>query len=108
MKQSNDYRSGVVEETIRCRLALQIAALRESKNWDRKEFAAKLGIKLSWVYRLEDPNEPLPTIRTLLRIAEVFDVGLDVRFDSFANIANDIANLTPESFSVPVDGSRKP
>lgn len=101
MKVSKDYRHGFIEEAIRSRLTAQINFLRKERGWDLKTFAGELGKKLSWVYRLEDPNESVPTIPTLLEVAETFDVGLDVRFRSFSELLDDVTTLTPESFSVP-------
>jgi hypothetical protein len=68
---------------------------------DYKQFADALHKKISWAYRLEDPNAPPPTIPTLLQVAATFDIGLDVRFRAFSEILDDVATLTPESFAVP-------
>jgi transcriptional regulator with XRE-family HTH domain len=101
MKASRDYRRGFIEEAIRSRLTAQINALRDERGWDLKTFAGKLGKKLSWAYRLEDPNESVPTIPTLLEVAETFDIGLDVRFRRFSELLDDATTLKPESFLVP-------
>lgn len=101
MKASRDYRHGFIEEAIRSRLTAQINALRDERGWDLKTFAGKLGKKLSWAYRLEDPNESVPTIPTLLEVAETFDIGLDVRFRRFSELLNDATTLKSDSFLVP-------
>jgi hypothetical protein len=101
MQASKEYRHGFIEEAIRSRLVAQMTALRKAQNWDLKTFAEKLAKKLSWAYRLEDPNSPPPTIPSLLEVAAVHDVGLDVRFCAFSEMLEDATNLSPESFSVP-------
>jgi transcriptional regulator with XRE-family HTH domain len=101
LKSSKEYRHGFIEESIQSRLTAQINTLRKQQGWDLKTFADKLGKKLSWAYRLEDPNAAVPTIPTLLEVAETFDVGLDVRFRRFSELLDDAVNLTPSSFSVP-------
>ena len=101
LQTSKEYRHGFVEEAIRTRIAAQIKTIREQREWDPKKCAEEIGKKVSWIYRLEDPNEALPTIPTLLRVAEAFDVGLDVRFRSFSELLNDVTTLDSESFSVP-------
>ncbi len=101
LKSSKEYRHGFIEESIRSLLTAQICTLRKEQGWDLKTFAEHLGKKLSWAYRLEDPNEPVPTIPTLLQVAETFDIGLDVRFRKFSDILDDATSLTPQSFSVP-------
>jgi transcriptional regulator with XRE-family HTH domain len=98
---SKEYRHGFVEEATRTRIATQIKTIREQREWNYKKFAEEIGKKISWVYRLEDPNEAPPTIPTLLRVAEAFDVGLDVRFRSFSELLADVTTLGPDSFDVP-------
>jgi transcriptional regulator with XRE-family HTH domain len=101
LKASKDYRHAFVEESISTRIAAQIKALQEAREWDYKKFADQIGKKVSWVYRLEDPNAAPPTIPTLLQVAVAFDIGLDVRFRSFSELLDDVTTLGPESFVVP-------
>jgi transcriptional regulator with XRE-family HTH domain len=100
-KSSKDARHSFIQESIATRLTAQIHAIRSEQGWSPQEFADKLGKKLSWVYRLEDPNVPPPTISTLLGVAEALDIGLDVCFRRFSELLDDATNLTPESFQVP-------
>ena len=51
-------------------------------------------------FRLEDPNQPPPTIATLLQVAEAFDVDLNIHFGSFSEMVKRIDGVTPESFEV--------
>jgi transcriptional regulator with XRE-family HTH domain len=95
------YRQAFIEESIRSRITAQINALRNERGWDYKTFAEGIGKKLSWAYRLEDPNSTTPTIPTLLEVAAAFDIGLDVRFRRFSELLDDVTTLTPESFLVP-------
>ncbi len=101
MKTSKEYRHGFVEEAVRSRIVGQITALRKERDWDLKTFAAQIGKKVSWAYRLEDPNSAPPTIPSLLEVAEACDIGLDVRFRSFSELLTDVTTLTPASFLVP-------
>ncbi len=100
LQASKDYRQAFVEESIRVRLTAQIRAMRDKENWDYKRFAEELKKKPSWVYRLEDPNAPPPTIPTLLEVAAAFDIAVDVRFCSYSALLDDVTSLTPESFRV--------
>lgn len=101
LSASKEYRHAFIEEAIRTRIAMQIKALQDANEWDYKTFANKLNKKVSWVYRLEDPNAATPTIPTLLQVAEAFDIGLDVRFRSFSELLDDVITLGPQSFVVP-------
>ena len=101
LQSSKEYRQAFVEENVRARITAQIHALRTESALDYKQFAERIDKKVSWAYRLEDPNEAPPTIPTLLEVAEAFDIGLDVRFRPFSELLNDITTLRPFSFSVP-------
>lgn len=101
LQSSKEYRHAFVEEAIRSRLTAQIEAIRNERGWDYKQFAEELKKKVAWAYRLEDPNETVPTIPSLLEVAEAFDVGLDVRFRSFSELLTDVVGLQDASFNVP-------
>jgi len=99
LQTNREYRHAFIEESIRTRITAQIKALRG--DLDYKDFANQINKKVSWVYRLENPNVTLPTIPTLLEVAEACDIGLDVRFRPFSQLLDDVTTLTPESFIVP-------
>jgi transcriptional regulator with XRE-family HTH domain len=98
---SKEYRHAFVEESIRSGLAAQTRAIRETRKMDPKAFAEQLGKKVSWIYRLEDPNAPAPTIASLLEVAKAFDVDLQVRFRPFSERLDDLSKLSAKSFTVP-------
>lgn len=101
LQTGKEYRFAFVEEAIRARLTAQIKALRDQNGWDYRRFSEEIGKKVSWAYRLEDPNEVSPTIPTLLQVAQAFDVGLDVRFLPFTKLLEDVTTLRENSFRVP-------
>jgi transcriptional regulator with XRE-family HTH domain len=96
-----DYRSAFVEEKIRSGLAAQIKTIREKMAMNQKDFASLLGRSQSWVSRLEDPNEPVPTIPTLLTVANKLDIGLKVCFVPFSELIDDLIGLSPDRLNVP-------
>ena len=55
----------------------------------------------SWITRLEDPNQPPPTIPSLLQVAEAFDIDLDIRFAPFSRFLNSVDQMNPDSSKVP-------
>ncbi len=103
-KSSKEYRHAFVEEKVRTQLAIQVKAIREQRGIGRPEFASLMKKAPSWVFRLEDPNQPPPTISTLLRVAEAFDTDLEISFSSFSGLLNRLERLAPESFEVPSFG----
>lgn len=100
LKTSDDYRYAFVEERIQTGLAAQVHAIRKQRGMDPKQFAEKLGKKVSWVYRLEDPNQPPPTITSLIDVARAYDCDLEVRFRPFSETLDEMDSLSPDSLSV--------
>ena len=102
LKSSDEYRYSFVEEKLQSGLAAQIRAIREQRQLDPKQFAEKLGKKVSWVYRLEDPNLPPPTIPSLLEIARAYDMDLEVRFRPFSAFCSldEVDDLSTKSLEV--------
>jgi transcriptional regulator with XRE-family HTH domain len=100
LKTSKEYRHSFVEEKIQSGLAAQIVAIRELRRLDPRKFAEALGKKVSWVYRLEDPNQSPPTIPSLLEVARAFDVDLEVRFRAFSGLLDEVGRLSPDSLKV--------
>jgi transcriptional regulator with XRE-family HTH domain len=100
-KISREYRHAFVEEKTRTGIAAQIKAIREERSLKQPEFAKAMSKSQSWVSRLEDPNQPPPTIPSLLAVAEAFDVDLEIRFGRFSELLRRLDTITPESLEVP-------
>jgi transcriptional regulator with XRE-family HTH domain len=103
-RNSKEYRHAFVEEKVRTSLAAQIKTIREQRGLSQPELAEAMGKSQSWVSRLEDPNQAPPTIPSLLKAAETFDVDLDIRFVRFSELLNRVESMTSESFEVPSFG----
>lgn len=100
LRTNKEYRHAFVEEKIRSGLAAQIKIIREQRGESQTSFARTLNKSQSWVSRLEDPNEAIPTIPTLLIVARAFDVDLEVRFAPFSELLDRLSIQTPESLEV--------
>lgn len=96
-----EYRHAFVEEKVQTFIAAQIRAIRMQRKMSRPELARKMGKAPSWIFRLEDPNEPPPTVSTLLEVAKWYDVDLKVEFSPFSKLRGQIDNLEPDSLEVP-------
>ena len=68
------------EEDFFARLAVQIAKLREEEGLSQKDLAKRLHTSQQMVSRLEDPHNTSFSLRTLIRLAQVFRKKLDVEF----------------------------
>jgi transcriptional regulator with XRE-family HTH domain len=67
-------------------IAYQIRALRDRQGLSQEQLAAKVGMNQNAISRLESPQRGRPTITTLKRLAETFDVALVVRFIPFTKL----------------------
>lgn len=109
LDSSEEYRHAFAEEKIRTGLAAQLKTIRErlphpegiERPMTQAEFAKYLGKSQSWVSRLEDPNEPIPTVATLLFVASKLDIGLKVCYVPFSELLDDITALSEDKLYVP-------
>jgi transcriptional regulator with XRE-family HTH domain len=95
--QKKSYRTSYVAEHIRRGIAYQIRALRDQRDWSQGELSKFLGKPQSVVSRLEDPSYGKVTVQTLLEVASVFDVALQVRFVPFSTFLQQTRDVSSES-----------
>jgi transcriptional regulator with XRE-family HTH domain len=67
-------------------VALQIRAMRDVRGWSQDELAAASGVTQASISRCERIGYGKQNITTLLKLAEAFDVGLDVSFVTFREL----------------------
>jgi transcriptional regulator with XRE-family HTH domain len=82
--QNKEYRSAFRSARVRNFLAYQIRDLREAAGLSQSELADRLNTTQGNVSRLESPSYGKHSISTLLNVADVFDVGLSVKFVPFS------------------------
>jgi transcriptional regulator with XRE-family HTH domain len=95
------YRHAYVAEHVRRGIAYQIRALRDQRSWNQGTFSKRLDKPQSVVSRLEDPSYGKVTVQTLLEIAAVFDVALEVRFVSYSSFVQRTRDVSTPSMRVP-------
>lgn len=83
-----EYRHAYVAASIENRLAAQIFALRNQREWNQSELAQRSGMLQPRVSKLEDSCNNV-TISTLKRLASAFDVALSVKFVPFKDFVRD-------------------
>jgi hypothetical protein len=94
------YRQAYLSEHVRRGIAYQIRALRDQRGWNQGAFSKHLSKPQSVVCRLEDPSYGKVTIQTLLEIASVFDVALQVRFVPFSVFLQSTRDVSASSMEV--------
>jgi transcriptional regulator with XRE-family HTH domain len=99
--QRKSFRRAYLAEHIRRGIAYQIRALRDQREWKQGRFAKLLGKPQSVVSRLEDPSYGKLTVQTLLEVANVFDVALQIRFVSYSSFLQNTRDVSTASMEVP-------
>lgn len=84
--RDREFRYQWMDRTIRESLQAQIRGMRESRGWTQKQLARQLGTTQPSVARMESDSKWNPHIRSLIKIARVFDVALIVRFESWSSV----------------------
>jgi transcriptional regulator with XRE-family HTH domain len=92
--RGKDARVRFVDSYLSKGIAFQVQGLRGREEWTQEKLAAELGSTQMGIYRLENPNYGRQTLTTLKKVADVFDVGLVVRFVPFSQLV-DWASGTP-------------
>jgi len=87
--QDQEARHDYAEDFLCSSLAFQIKALRLQRGWTQKELARNAGLKQSQISAMEQADHAAWTIRTLRKLAEAFDLALNVRFESFGWLLED-------------------
>ena len=100
--RNSEYREALVFENVYTGVCSQIRVLREQRELSQAEFGRKAKMAQERISILEDPNaETKPTLKTLLRVASAFDVGLDVRFVPFETVLDRSVNTDSSALQVP-------
>jgi transcriptional regulator with XRE-family HTH domain len=99
--QRRAYRQAYLAEHVRRGIAYQIRALRDQRGWKQGEFSKRLDKPQSVVCRLEDPNYGKVTVQTLLEVANVFDVALEVRFVPYSSFVLNTRDVSSSAMHVP-------
>lgn len=95
-----DYRTEFVAETVRNRIAYQIRALRQQREWSQAELGKRSGKAQNVISRLENPDYGSLTVTTLLDVAAAFDVGLIVSFAPFKKVLAQLTDVSPKALFV--------
>jgi len=99
--KDKDARDRFVESHIRNGLSFQIRGTRKSRGWNQEVLAEKCHSKQGAVSRLENSDYGKFSLKTLRRLASVFDVALVVKFVPFSELLDSVVHMTPENLEVP-------
>jgi transcriptional regulator with XRE-family HTH domain len=58
-------------------LAKRVKELRNRKGWSQQKLAEKTGLSFNTITKIEQGIGDSPTLKTLVKLADAFGVGLD-------------------------------
>ena len=89
-------------ENVYTGICFQIRALREQRGLSQAALGKAAKMAQERISILEDPNaDTKPTLNTLLRIADAYDVGLDVRFVPYGTVLDRSTHTNLKELEVP-------
>lgn len=96
-----EYRHAYAEESLNISIATQIKVLREQRKMSQDALAEESGMKQPVISRYENVNYASWSISSLRRLAQVFDVDLQVRFRSFGELVESVDKFSRSALQVP-------
>lgn len=105
-----EYRRAYADAQLDTRLAIQIRVLRKQRGWSQAELGRRSGMTQSRISALEDCNYSGWSARTLKRLAEAFDLPLEIQFSDWGivGLAPGRAALERLSYDEAVSAEREP
>ena len=97
--KNREYRDSFVSSSVDVGVAFQIRVLRKQRKYTQKKMAKMLSTQQERISFLENPSNS-PSLSTLKRIANAFDVGLIVRFVPMGELLEWQLNLSSNSLDV--------
>jgi len=58
-------------------LAKRIKELRKKSDWSQQKLAEKAGVSYNTITKIEQGAATMPTIQTIIKIADAFGISLD-------------------------------
>jgi transcriptional regulator with XRE-family HTH domain len=58
-------------------LSKRLKELRKERSWSQQKLAEKTGLSFNAITKIEQGLAKHPTLKTLLRLADTFGIGLD-------------------------------
>lgn len=99
--RDKEYRHAYACDFLNAFIAAQIKALRDQRDWTQTELAEHAQMKQSRISAMENVNYGGWKVSTLAKLAEAFDVTLEVRFKSFGQRISDFEQFGIEALRVP-------
>jgi len=96
--QDKTYRTSYVRSHIETGLSFQIRINRKARRLTQYDLADQINTPQPNISRLESCSH-IPSIPTLLKLAEAFDCALLVKFVPFSRLIDETKDLSPEALT---------
>jgi transcriptional regulator with XRE-family HTH domain len=97
--KNRTFRREYVAENVRTGVAYQIKAMRNARHMSQIDLAEVTGKSQGNIARLENPDYGSFSLKTLLELANAFDVWLSVEFIPFSSGVTRTTNRSPEALN---------
>lgn len=95
-----EYGKGFVEGFLNAKIATQIKVLRKQRGWTQEKLAKIVDMEQARISILENVNYDKWSISTLKRLADAFQVTLNVDFTGIANKLYQIEHFSQETLEI--------
>lgn len=99
LKRGKKQRAEHLRNQIRIFIPHQIRMMRDQRGWTQKQLGDEAGKPQNVVSRLEDPAYASFTLKTLLELADAFDVALLVKFVPYSRYLDEFSDRSPDAIS---------
>lgn len=93
-----EYRHAWAEAHLNSMIAMQIKTIREQREWNQARLAVETQMAQPRISLLEDVNYSAWSVSTLKRIARAYDLRLNVSFEEFGSLAEELGKAGRNAF----------
>lgn len=98
--RDHQYRKRFVRARINFNIPFQIRSLMKQRGWTQDDLAKSAGMLQPRISAMLKAGKNKPNLETLCRLADAFDIGLEVRFAAFSDLVRWSDQFDPDNFNV--------
>src|SRR5580704_14869306 len=98
------YLNAFIASSVGVHIASQLHALRTSRGKSQEQLAEEIGMNQSTISQMEKPDYQTYSLSSLIRFAQYYKVGLEVRFVAITDQVRRMVEQTTDSLAPPPFG----
>lgn len=95
--RDKEYSEGYAESFLNTYVATQIKVIREQRGMTQAQLGESVGTTQGGISRYENVNYSSWSLRTLIKLARVFNVRLRVSFEPFGTLPTEVVSFSREN-----------